>query len=434
MHTCFSVSFLAVCMTAVTVPAMAQTMFHADAVHSGVYSTQGPHRLDKPAWTFKTGGAVLSSAAVVDGTAYFGSDDRSLYAVDIATGLKKWSFATGGIVRSSPAVSGGVVYFASYDGEIYALDAKSGAKKWAFETQGERHFEARGLHGFKPSTQTIPDFWDMYESSPVASDGAVYIGSGDGNLYVLDAATGALRWKFATGDVVHSSPAIADGVVYFGSWDTYLYALDAKSGAEKWRFKTGDDKKYHNMTGIQSSPVVVNGIVYFGCRDSNMYALDAATGAKKWSNSCTWINATPAVSDGRVYYGTSIPSFFFGLDTATGAVKFKLAIPLMVFSSPAIANGVAYFGDFDGCLYAVDLKAGSILSVYRTKASLAHKRDLLKPDGTENNAVIFRNDEFEDMYHSAEVFFSAGAILASPTLCDGALFVGSTDGNFYCFR
>jgi outer membrane protein assembly factor BamB len=37
----------------------------------------------------------------------------------------------------------------------------------------------------------------------------VYFGSGDGNLYALDSATGELRWKFKTGDVVHASPALA---------------------------------------------------------------------------------------------------------------------------------------------------------------------------------------------------------------------------------
>ena len=81
----------------------------------------------------------------------------------------------------------------------------------------------------------------MFLSSPVVANGPVYFGSGDGNLYALDAGTGALNWKFQTGDVVHASPAYADGVVYFGSWDSYFYAVDAKTGAEKWRFHGGED-------------------------------------------------------------------------------------------------------------------------------------------------------------------------------------------------
>jgi len=95
-------------------------------------------------------------------------------------------------------------------------------------------------------------------------------------------ATGALRWKFQTGDVVHASPVIANGTLFIGSWDSWFYALDAATGQQKWRFKTGEDHDIYNQVGIQSSATVADGIVYFGCRDSNFYALDAATGEKKW--------------------------------------------------------------------------------------------------------------------------------------------------------
>ena len=111
---------------------------------------------------------------------------------------------------------------------------------------------------------------------------AWFILAADGNLYALDSATGELRWKFKTGDVLHASPALADGVLFFGSWDSYFYAVDAATGKEKWRFHGGEDSLMHNQVGFQSSPAVVNGTVYTGCRDSNLYALDTATGKEKW--------------------------------------------------------------------------------------------------------------------------------------------------------
>ncbi len=57
----------------------------------------------------------------------------------------------------------------------------------------------------------MPDPFDFYLSSPTLANGNVYFGSGDGNVYALDAVTGSLKWKFQTGDVVHASPAIANG-------------------------------------------------------------------------------------------------------------------------------------------------------------------------------------------------------------------------------
>jgi eukaryotic-like serine/threonine-protein kinase len=204
------------------------------------------------------------------------------------------------------------VYFASYDGNVYAVDTKTGAKRWQFASEGEHRFTGKHLHGSDPAAESMPDPFDFYLSSPTIVEGILYIGSGDGNVYALDAASGALRWKFLTGDVVHASPAVANGLVYIGSWDSYFYAIDAKSGKERWRFKTGEDHKIANQVGIQSSAIVANGMVYFGCRDSNLYALDAASGAKKWiySNKGSWVISTPIIKDGTLYFATSDSGLF----------------------------------------------------------------------------------------------------------------------------
>ncbi len=226
-----------------------------------------------------------------------------VYAVDAETGHQIWKRATGGPVPATPAVADGIVYVGSYDGKFYAFDARTGGLKWKFKTEGERRFEAKGIHGFQPKTQTIADPFDVFLSSPIVVQGAVYFGSGDGNLYAVDAATGERRWKFKTGDVVHSSPAFADGVLFFGSWDSYFYAVDAATGKEKWRFHGGEDPAIHNQVGFQSSPAVANGVVYVGCRDSNLYALDAATGKEKWrfNNELSWVITSPAVAEGKVF-------------------------------------------------------------------------------------------------------------------------------------
>jgi eukaryotic-like serine/threonine-protein kinase len=140
---------------------------------------------------------------VAGDTVYVGSGDHNLYAINLDAGTLKWKFKTGGRVNSSPAVAGGMVYFGSYDGSFYAVDAATGKVNWKFQTAGERRFAARHLHGAEPATETMPDPFDFYLSSPAIDKGAVYFGSGDGNVYALDAASGALKWKFQTADVVH---------------------------------------------------------------------------------------------------------------------------------------------------------------------------------------------------------------------------------------
>jgi outer membrane protein assembly factor BamB len=67
-------------------------------------------------------------------------------------------------------------------------------------------------------------------SSPAIPDGKVYAGSEDGNVYALNAATGALLWTFTTGSSVSSSPAVANGMVYIGSDDNNVYAFGLPKG------------------------------------------------------------------------------------------------------------------------------------------------------------------------------------------------------------
>src|SRR5208282_713818 len=51
----------------------------------------------------------------------------------------KWSYTTGGTridpVASSPAVANGVVYVGSNDGNVYALNASTGAKLWSYNAR-----------------------------------------------------------------------------------------------------------------------------------------------------------------------------------------------------------------------------------------------------------------------------------------------------------
>ena len=112
-----------------------------------------------------------------------------------------WKFKTGIAIVSSPAVAGGVVYIGSGDGRLYAIDAETGQEKWHFKTEG------------------------IVGSSPAVAGSMVYVGSEDGRLYALDARTGQEKWSFKTGSPVLSSPAVAGGVVYFGDIEGYVYAV-----------------------------------------------------------------------------------------------------------------------------------------------------------------------------------------------------------------
>jgi outer membrane protein assembly factor BamB len=416
-------------------PAFADdAMFRGNPQHTGVYPAAGVPQFTKVKWQFHTAGQILSSPVVAGATLYVGSSDHFLYALDLASGAQKWKFQTDGRITSSPAVSSGIVYFGSFDSYFYAVDAATGQLKWKFHTAGERRFSANHLHGAEPAVETMPDPFDFYLSSPVVWNGAVYFGSGDTNIYAVDALSGTLKWKFKTGDVVHASPAISDGTLYVGSWDSYFYALDAATGAEKWRFKTGEDPDIHNQVGIQSSAAVAGGVVYFGCRDSKFYAVEAGTGKERWSfsNKGSWVIASPAVLDGKVYFATSDTGLFHALDAKSGAPVFSLDFKHWpMFSSPTIAGDTAYIGSHQGKLYAINLKTQKLAWTFDSEGFRKNGAIYTKPDGTPNYEAAFNDFFYDDMVSGVQKMMSVGAVLSSPTVVDNTIFFGSTDGNLY---
>jgi len=199
-------------------------------------------------------------------------------------------------VRASPAVADGRVYTGSADGTLYALDAKSGRELWRFDTEG--HGLESGKFGFDRRT---------IQASPAVADGRVYIGSRDGFLYAVDAATGKQAWRVDHQmSWVNTSPAFADGVVYAGSSDErFLQAVDARTGRELWRLAT--------QRPVWSSPAVAGDMVYVGDGSGTVYAVDRASGRERWRHQA-----------GR-----------------------------RIFSSPVIADGVLYVGNDDGGVYAI---------------------------------------------------------------------------------
>ena len=82
-----------------------------------------------------------------------------------------------------------------------------------------------------------------------------------------------------------------------------------------------------------------------GSYDGHLYALDPATGKQLWKSATdNYVHATPAIWNGVAYFG-GCDEFFHGvrLSRRQGG-RSKLATDGYTAASPAIAAGVAYFG------------------------------------------------------------------------------------------
>ena len=303
-------------------------MYRDGVARTGVSLSPGPANKPVLLWKLKIGQGSCTPPVISGGSAYFGSQDGYLYAVDVHTGEMHWKFWAEDWIDNTPAVSDGVVYFGNVMGDksgdrhLFALDARTGKEKWKFKSL----------------------FYGV-NSSPAVLGGLVYFGAGDNHLYALDALTGAEKWKFPVRESA-GTPAIADGLVFFRS-SNYFYALDLDTGEQKWSFMAG--------ATIKASPAASGGNVYFGSDDFNLYALDMVSGQEKWKYSAGLITYPPAVHNGTVF----LASFdnMFALDANTGGEKWKINIKHLDIKAPVISGDTLYIGA-KNFLIALDIQTG----------------------------------------------------------------------------
>jgi outer membrane protein assembly factor BamB len=391
-------------------------------------------------WAFKTNGKIFSSPIVQNGIVYIGSEDGYLYAIEEQSGKIHWKFKTGGAVHSSPAIFKNIVYIGSFDGYYYAIDTKTGHLKWKFKTGGENWFGEVGSLGMKPIDTYMDDLWDFFLSSPVINleekNPSVYFGSSDGNVYALNALTGELKWKFKANGSIHSSPVLYKNSLYIGSWDANLYALDVETGKERWRFETG---RKSGFAGIQSTVAVANDMVYFGARDPFFFAINAETGKLVWKYNAasSWIISSAVVVNNVVYVGTSDSYLLLGLDAKTGTELFKFKTNGYIYSSPAIAGKSAYFGDFTGNFFALNIESfGKEWNSFSTENRKLFASGILNKDlldfsyaGKGSNLSLYSNNK-----KVMDDFYKMGPIVSSPFVANNTVYFGSADGNCYAIE
>jgi outer membrane protein assembly factor BamB len=350
-------------------------MFHGNPALTGVYPAPTKAPEGKIAWSFEAmswglyqtledvdGQNVFPTTPALSGGRLYFAAGPFLFAID-GTGKQVFRTTLSANSLASPAVVDGVVYVPSNDGKLAAFSAADGSPKWT------------AVIG-QPSMLKQVDNWDVYQSSPIVVDGVVYIGSTDGRLYALSAKDGSVKWSFQTKGIVRATPAVSEGRVVFGSWDGQVYALDAASGKALWQFNT--KVKGYPWNSVQGSCAIEKGIVYVGSRSAFFYALDAATGKQLYQDNHegNWVTSSPAVRDGVAYFGQSDGC----LITAVGQKGEKLWVyktPTETFSSPVLAGEVLYVAgnsNYDmhakGFVSALEAKTGKVLWTLEMPASV----------------------------------------------------------------
>ena len=176
-------------------------------------------------WAFQAGGAMAAPPTLdaSRGVIYVGSFDGRVNAVDVDTGeaIDGFDFKAGNWIWSKILVEEDRLYVTSLDGKLYALDPASGAVIPPYPYYSER------AGGSK----------DTLRAGPVPSGDSVIVAAESGR--VISTIEAQQRWVWPTGvpqaDLL-TTPVISDGTLYVILMNGQVQSLEAESGVQGWTF------------------------------------------------------------------------------------------------------------------------------------------------------------------------------------------------------
>ncbi len=309
-----------------------------------------------------------------------------------------WSFKCEDEIRGTPAISQGLLYIGSYDNNLYGLNAADGKFQWKYPTDG-------GV-----------------VTRPVVYDGNIYFGSEDKRLHVISARAGKVVWTYYTNGPIRSSPRIAEGHIFFGSDDNFIHAVNLTTGRMAWRFETADY--------VRSTPFVARELVYTGCESGDYYAVDFR-GELKWRFHAKRSITSSTVGTEQALYFTSLDSTLYALDPRNGWVLWRFRLGKASISTPCIMDDLIFVGASDGFIYAIETRSAKEVWRFRTEhqvnSSPVVYKDSLYCGSVDGNLYCLE-------YRTGRLrwkFGTGGAITGTPLVYDDIVYIGSTDHQIY---
>ncbi len=157
---------------------------------------------------------------------------------------------------------------------------------------------------------------------PAVVGGRLFVGSDNGQVHALDAATGCIHWVFTADGPVRTAISIGPGprgwTAYFGDQSGHAYAVDALSGRLLWRRRVHP----HAAAIITGAPLLFEGLLLvpvssyeelsgaapgYPCCSfrGGVVALDAETGQPRWTAFSMTAEPAPTAGGDRPGLGPS---------------------------------------------------------------------------------------------------------------------------------
>lgn len=228
--------------------------------------------------------------------------------------------------------------------------------------------------------ETIPDATSTYRIVPkyesdrifmhagtLGNDNYLYVTGFDNHVYRINAATGELDWKFATGENIEPYPLVYIDGVYVVSIDGKLRRLHRYTGELEWEAATGQCDAFLTAN-------VWDGVLFVSSRNNCVYTVSMEDGTILSVSEDTGgdidSSATPVYLEGAgvtLVVSGSDGGAVWGFDVNTMETLWSYPAPgqFGINSSPIFhdvnnsGSSNALIGDMGGNLFCINLEDGS---------------------------------------------------------------------------
>lgn len=326
-----------------------------------------------------------ASPAFNDSTAFVFLDKDRLSALDISgdgPATLKWEFPAEGATSTEdidieaaygrPTIDGDRLYFSGHEGSVYAVNLESGLPAWQYDDV----------------TGNITD-------GPTLAEGTLAFGTSEGRLYLLDAESGrpSAGWEGGktVGEPVWAAPVVLHGVVYVATMKGTVIAYSIEGGAEVW------EEPFEADGAIASLTLVGDDTLFAPSFDKHVYLLDVATGEARFPEAFAtthWVWTTPAVEENIAYFG-DLDGKIYALDITTNEMQWAAPYDAgdKVKSGPLVSGDTLVVVDHAPIAHFLSLDDGTAMGTFALPEASTVRADLAE-EGDEIYAITTKGEFF----------------------------------------
>ncbi len=317
-------------------------------------------------WSANVGpaGIFIFSPAVAGGSIFAAARDGTVTRLEAATGKVVWKASAGTLLSGGVGTDGKLVAVGTDKGEVIVLDADKGTLRWRARVSSE------------------------VLAAPKVSRGIVLARTSDSRIFAFEALDGKRKWVYqrAAASLIVRSPAgmtIQDGNIFAGFSGGKMVSLQLETGALRWEVTVSQPKgstELERVSDLSGDPAVIGREVCAASYQGRAACYEAQSGNQVWAREMSTLNGMSV--DARYAYVADEKGAVHSLDRSNGRSVWKQdRLAYRELTLALAAGSEVVFGDLEGIVHFVTRDSGAFVARGTTDGSKIRAAPVKLPNG-----------------------------------------------------